>query len=159
MSILQTCVGRSGEVSTSPHSATKKMCWCSNIQGLLFLPLLISSLVFITWTPCQKHFKLVFVGTSSIPHTSDIYCGSQLVNDTNNSLYRLLKMLKNSIYITMTMIIKKGYLYFFCFFIREFLGLLQRYKSFFLAVPEMLCEGESVVEDSYCWGGDGVVKR
>ncbi|XP_043989415.1 glypican-5-like isoform X2 [Gambusia affinis] len=41
---------------------------------------------------------------------------------------------------------------------REFLGQLQHYKSFFNALPEMLCEGEYVVDDSTCWGGDGVVE-
>uniref|UniRef100_A0A1A8C5M6 Glypican 5 n=1 Tax=Nothobranchius kadleci TaxID=1051664 RepID=A0A1A8C5M6_NOTKA len=42
---------------------------------------------------------------------------------------------------------------------REFLVHLQRYKSFFAALPEILCEGENVVEDSTCWSGDSVVKR
>ncbi|KAM4727714.1 glypican-5-like [Anableps anableps] len=41
---------------------------------------------------------------------------------------------------------------------REFLGLLQRYKSFFMTVPDMLCEGEYIVDDSTCWGGNGVVE-
>ncbi|XP_022050669.2 glypican-5 isoform X2 [Acanthochromis polyacanthus] len=41
---------------------------------------------------------------------------------------------------------------------REFLVHLQRYKSFFAALPEMLCEGENVVDDSTCWSGDGVVE-
>uniref|UniRef100_A0A8C6PCT4 Glypican 5c n=1 Tax=Nothobranchius furzeri TaxID=105023 RepID=A0A8C6PCT4_NOTFU len=41
----------------------------------------------------------------------------------------------------------------------EFLVHLQRYKSFFAALPEILCEGENVVEDSTCWSGDSVVKR
>ncbi|XP_069579703.1 glypican-5-like isoform X2 [Brachyistius frenatus] len=41
---------------------------------------------------------------------------------------------------------------------REFLMYLQRYKSFFAALPEMLCEGENVVDDSTCWSGDGVVE-
>lgn len=36
---------------------------------------------------------------------------------------------------------------------------LQRYKSFFVALPEMLCEGENVVEDSTCWSGADVVER
>ncbi|XP_047225044.1 glypican-5 isoform X3 [Girardinichthys multiradiatus] len=40
----------------------------------------------------------------------------------------------------------------------DFLRLLQRYKPFFITVPEMLCEGEYVVDDSTCWGGDGVVE-
>lgn len=35
---------------------------------------------------------------------------------------------------------------------------LQRYKSFFAALPEMLCEGENVVDDSTCWSGDDVVE-
>ncbi|XP_071346516.1 glypican-5 isoform X2 [Trachinotus anak] len=41
---------------------------------------------------------------------------------------------------------------------REFLMYLQRYKSFFAALPEMLCEGENVVDDSTCWSGDDVVE-
>lgn len=41
---------------------------------------------------------------------------------------------------------------------REFLMHLQRYKSFFAALPEMLCEGENVVDDSTCWSGDDVVE-
>ncbi|XP_037315094.2 glypican-5 isoform X2 [Pungitius pungitius] len=41
---------------------------------------------------------------------------------------------------------------------REFLMYLQRYKSFFAALPEMLCEGENVVDDSTCWSGDEVVE-
>lgn len=51
-------------------------------------------------------------------------------------------------------------LFFFnVFFLREFLTYLQRYKSFFAALPEMLCEGENVVDDSTCWSGDDVVER
>lgn len=45
------------------------------------------------------------------------------------------------------------------FFLREFLMYLQRYKSFFAALPEMLCEGENVVDDSTCWSGNNVVER
>ncbi|XP_060900604.1 glypican-5-like isoform X1 [Labrus mixtus] len=41
---------------------------------------------------------------------------------------------------------------------REFLMYLQRYRSFFAALPEMLCEGENVVDDSTCWSGDDVVE-
>ncbi|XP_035490780.2 glypican-5 isoform X1 [Scophthalmus maximus] len=41
---------------------------------------------------------------------------------------------------------------------REFLMYLQRYKSFFAALPEMLCEGENVMDDSTCWSGDDVVE-
>lgn len=44
-------------------------------------------------------------------------------------------------------------------FFREFLMYLQRYKSFFAALPEMLCEGENVVDDATCWSGDDVVER
>uniref|UniRef100_A0A4W5RHL6 Glypican 5c n=1 Tax=Hucho hucho TaxID=62062 RepID=A0A4W5RHL6_9TELE len=42
---------------------------------------------------------------------------------------------------------------------REFLSYVQRYKSFFAVLPEMLCEGETVVEDFTCWSGDDVVER
>ncbi|XP_067461868.1 glypican-5-like isoform X1 [Thunnus thynnus] len=41
---------------------------------------------------------------------------------------------------------------------RDFLMYLQRYKSFFAALPEMLCEGENVVDDAKCWSGDDVVE-
>ncbi|KAK2822363.1 hypothetical protein Q5P01_022428 [Channa striata] len=41
---------------------------------------------------------------------------------------------------------------------RDFFVYLQRYKSFFAALPEMLCEGENVVDDATCWGGDVVVE-
>lgn len=50
-------------------------------------------------------------------------------------------------------------LYFVFFPCRQFLMYLQRYKSFFAALPEMLCEGENVVDDSTCWSGDDVVER
>ncbi|XP_055723118.1 glypican-5-like isoform X1 [Salvelinus fontinalis] len=42
---------------------------------------------------------------------------------------------------------------------REFLSYIQRYKSFFAVLPEMLCEGEMVVDDFTCWSGDDVVER
>uniref|UniRef100_A0A8C7MW22 Glypican 5c n=1 Tax=Oncorhynchus kisutch TaxID=8019 RepID=A0A8C7MW22_ONCKI len=41
----------------------------------------------------------------------------------------------------------------------EFLSYIQRYKSFFAVLPEMLCEGEMVVDDFTCWSGDDVVER
>ncbi|KAM6919124.1 glypican-5-like isoform 2-T2 [Xenentodon cancila] len=41
---------------------------------------------------------------------------------------------------------------------REFFLYLQRYKSFFAALPEMLCDGDFLLEDSTCWSGDGVVE-
>ncbi|KAJ8376815.1 hypothetical protein SKAU_G00073950 [Synaphobranchus kaupii] len=41
---------------------------------------------------------------------------------------------------------------------REFMGYIQRYKSFFAALPEMLCEGEMVVDDMSCWSGEDVVQ-
>uniref|UniRef100_A0A8C8JGN9 Uncharacterized protein n=1 Tax=Oncorhynchus tshawytscha TaxID=74940 RepID=A0A8C8JGN9_ONCTS len=41
---------------------------------------------------------------------------------------------------------------------REFLSYVQRYKLFFAVLPEMLCEGETVVEDFTCWSGDDVVE-
>ncbi|XP_072220196.1 glypican-5-like isoform X2 [Leuresthes tenuis] len=41
---------------------------------------------------------------------------------------------------------------------REFLLQLQRYKSFFAALPEMLCEGETIGVGSTCWSGNDVVK-
>ncbi|XP_077413635.1 glypican-5 isoform X1 [Vanacampus margaritifer] len=41
---------------------------------------------------------------------------------------------------------------------RDFLMYLQRYKSFYSALPEMLCEGENVVDDATCWSGDEVVE-
>uniref|UniRef100_A0A3Q3BPT3 Glypican 5c n=1 Tax=Kryptolebias marmoratus TaxID=37003 RepID=A0A3Q3BPT3_KRYMA len=42
---------------------------------------------------------------------------------------------------------------------REFLTYLQRYRSFFVVLPEMLCEAEGILEDSTCWSGDDVVER
>nr|XP_020451562.1 glypican-5-like isoform X5 [Monopterus albus] len=41
---------------------------------------------------------------------------------------------------------------------REFLIVLQRFRSFFTALPEMLCDGENVMDDSMCWSGDNVVE-
>ncbi|XP_017287988.1 glypican-5 isoform X2 [Kryptolebias marmoratus] len=41
----------------------------------------------------------------------------------------------------------------------EFLTYLQRYRSFFVVLPEMLCEAEGILEDSTCWSGDDVVER
>ncbi|XP_067330882.1 glypican-5-like isoform X2 [Channa argus] len=41
---------------------------------------------------------------------------------------------------------------------KDFFVYLQRYKSFFAALPEMLCEGENVVDDATCWSGDDVVE-
>lgn len=48
-----------------------------------------------------------------------------------------------------------------CFFfsLREFLLYLQRYKSFFAALPEMMCEGETVVDGSTCWVGNDLAER
>lgn len=44
-------------------------------------------------------------------------------------------------------------------FLREFLLYLQRYKSFFAALPEMMCEGETVVDGSTCWVGNDLAER
>ncbi|XP_077581107.1 glypican-5-like isoform X2 [Stigmatopora nigra] len=41
---------------------------------------------------------------------------------------------------------------------RDFLMYLQRYKSFYAALPEMLCEGENVLDDATCWSGNEVVE-
>ncbi|XP_029606996.1 glypican-5 isoform X1 [Salmo trutta] len=41
---------------------------------------------------------------------------------------------------------------------REFMGYIQRYRSFFSALPEMLCESEMVVDDFTCWSGEDVVE-
>lgn len=41
---------------------------------------------------------------------------------------------------------------------REFLTYVRRYRSFFAALPELLCEGENVVGDATCWSGDDVVE-
>ncbi|XP_061654358.1 glypican-5 isoform X1 [Phyllopteryx taeniolatus] len=41
---------------------------------------------------------------------------------------------------------------------RDFLMYVQRYKSFYAVLPEMLCEGENVVDDATCWSGDEVVE-
>ncbi|XP_028834477.1 glypican-5 isoform X2 [Denticeps clupeoides] len=42
---------------------------------------------------------------------------------------------------------------------REFMSYITRYQSFFGALPEMLCEGETVVDDFTCWSGSDVVER
>ncbi|KAL4631050.1 glypican-5-like [Arapaima gigas] len=41
---------------------------------------------------------------------------------------------------------------------REFMTYIQRYKTFFALLPEMLCDGEMVVEDVACWSGKDVVE-
>ncbi|MCJ8745046.1 hypothetical protein PDJAM_G00125870 [Pangasius djambal] len=42
---------------------------------------------------------------------------------------------------------------------RELLKYIVRYKAFFAAVPEMLCEGEVVRDEPTCWSGNDVVER
>ncbi|KAK7945675.1 hypothetical protein WMY93_001403 [Mugilogobius chulae] len=41
---------------------------------------------------------------------------------------------------------------------REFLVYVRRYRQFFAALPELLCERENVIGDSTCWSGDDVVE-
>ncbi|XP_056304242.1 glypican-5b isoform X2 [Danio aesculapii] len=41
---------------------------------------------------------------------------------------------------------------------KEFMGYIQRYKSFFSNLPEMLCEGEVVMDENTCWSGEDVVE-
>ncbi|XP_036411858.1 glypican-5 isoform X2 [Colossoma macropomum] len=41
---------------------------------------------------------------------------------------------------------------------REFMNYVGRYKAFFAALPEMLCEGEVVRDEFTCWSGDNVVE-
>ncbi|XP_072297533.1 glypican-5 isoform X2 [Eucyclogobius newberryi] len=41
---------------------------------------------------------------------------------------------------------------------REFLTYVRRYRSFFAALPELLCERENVIGDATCWSGDDVVE-
>ncbi|KAI1889182.1 hypothetical protein AGOR_G00176440 [Albula goreensis] len=41
---------------------------------------------------------------------------------------------------------------------REFMGYIERYRPFFAALPEMLCEAEMVVDDLSCWSGEDVVQ-
>ncbi|XP_016295852.1 glypican-5-like [Sinocyclocheilus anshuiensis] len=41
---------------------------------------------------------------------------------------------------------------------KEFMGYIQRYKSFFSMLPEMLCEGEVVMDENTCWSGEDVVE-
>uniref|UniRef100_A0A3B1JLU6 Glypican-5-like n=1 Tax=Astyanax mexicanus TaxID=7994 RepID=A0A3B1JLU6_ASTMX len=41
---------------------------------------------------------------------------------------------------------------------REFMNYIGRYRAFFAALPEMLCEGEVVRDEFSCWSGDGVVE-
>ncbi|XP_015228741.1 PREDICTED: glypican-5-like isoform X2 [Cyprinodon variegatus] len=40
----------------------------------------------------------------------------------------------------------------------EFLAVLLRYRAFFISLPDMLCKGENVVDDSTCWVGSDVVE-
>ncbi|TRY84892.1 hypothetical protein DNTS_010865 [Danionella cerebrum] len=42
---------------------------------------------------------------------------------------------------------------------KEFMGYIQRYKSFFSTLPEMLCEGEVVMDENTCWSGEDEVER
>nr|XP_006637811.2 PREDICTED: glypican-5-like isoform X1 [Lepisosteus oculatus] len=41
---------------------------------------------------------------------------------------------------------------------REFMSYMQRYKSFFATLPEILCEGEMVQDGFTCWSGEDVVE-
>ncbi|XP_026781437.3 glypican-5 isoform X1 [Pangasianodon hypophthalmus] len=41
---------------------------------------------------------------------------------------------------------------------REFMKYIERFKAFFAAVPEMLCEGEVVRDEPTCWSGNDVVE-
>ncbi|KAG7457055.1 hypothetical protein MATL_G00242400 [Megalops atlanticus] len=40
---------------------------------------------------------------------------------------------------------------------RELMVYIRNYKSFFGGLPDLLCEGETVVDDFNCWSGDDVV--
>ncbi|KAJ8390338.1 hypothetical protein AAFF_G00107320 [Aldrovandia affinis] len=41
---------------------------------------------------------------------------------------------------------------------RELMSYIQNYKSFFSGLPDLLCEGEMVVDDFTCWSGNDVVE-
>ncbi|XP_051549055.1 glypican-5-like [Myxocyprinus asiaticus] len=41
---------------------------------------------------------------------------------------------------------------------KEFMGYIQRYKTFFSNLPEMLCDGEVVMDENTCWSGEDVVE-
>ncbi|XP_051980366.1 glypican-5-like [Xyrauchen texanus] len=41
---------------------------------------------------------------------------------------------------------------------KEFMGYIQRYKTFFSNLPEMLCEGAVVMDENTCWSGEDVVE-
>ncbi|KAJ8357477.1 hypothetical protein SKAU_G00202710 [Synaphobranchus kaupii] len=41
---------------------------------------------------------------------------------------------------------------------RELMNYIQNYKTFFSGLPELLCEGEMVVDDFTCWSGNDVVE-
>ncbi|KAL4635939.1 glypican-5-like [Arapaima gigas] len=41
---------------------------------------------------------------------------------------------------------------------REFIRYLLQFKPFFTALPDLICEGEMVVDDFTCWSGDDVVE-
>lgn len=36
---------------------------------------------------------------------------------------------------------------------------IQRYKSFFSMLPEVLCDSEMVLDEYTCWNGEDVVER
>lgn len=36
---------------------------------------------------------------------------------------------------------------------------IQRYKSFFSMLPEVLCDSEMVLDELICWNGEDVVER
>lgn len=42
---------------------------------------------------------------------------------------------------------------------REFMSYIQRYKSFFSMLPEVLCDNEMVLDEHTCWNGEDVVER
>lgn len=40
---------------------------------------------------------------------------------------------------------------------KEFMGYIQRYKTFFSTLPETLCEGQVEIDENTCWSGEDVV--
>lgn len=42
---------------------------------------------------------------------------------------------------------------------REFMSYIQRYKSFFSMLPEVLCDNEMGLDEYTCWNGEDVVER
>lgn len=121
---------------------------------MLLLPLLVSSCVYIyisqvchvkrILNQCLVFFKLLDSIMTCIEVT---YCIVMQMTICMNQTISKKKILNNF------------NCFMGCFSIREFLAVLLRYRAFFISLPDMLCKGENVVDDSTCWVGTDVVER